>query len=147
MKLKYSLQSTKVNEYFKICSLNTRRLPLHFEDIIADYDLMNANILCFQETKTSAPPPNPMFVEKYNHIQLLHSHGILICYTENLTIQNVFMYKINHIESIIYLLHFQKCAIAIANVYCTPNATTEEIIDFIINFKTCANKLSHLYCW
>ena len=49
----YSLLETKA--YISILSLNTRSLQIHIDDLLNDYDLMQSDILCLQETHLTQP--------------------------------------------------------------------------------------------
>jgi hypothetical protein len=48
--VQYDYQSIQTKSYVSILSLNTRNLHAHMDDILNDYDTMQSNILCLQET-------------------------------------------------------------------------------------------------
>jgi len=49
--LEYNLRSTKAIDKLTTCSLNTRSFLLHLEDIVFDYDLMNATLFVSKKQK------------------------------------------------------------------------------------------------
>jgi hypothetical protein len=48
--LQYDYQSIQTNSYVSILSLNTRNLNAHMNDILNDYETMQSDIMCLQET-------------------------------------------------------------------------------------------------
>jgi hypothetical protein len=75
--LHYDYQSIQTNSYVSILSLNTCSLNAHMDDILNDYDLMQSDILCLQETHMELCMQNKQFPD-YNCISSYITHGVMI---------------------------------------------------------------------
>jgi hypothetical protein len=76
-KLHYDYQFIQTNSSVSILSLNTRNLNAHMNDILNDYDTMQSNILCLQETYIALCMQNKQF-PNHNCISSYITHGVMI---------------------------------------------------------------------
>ena len=53
--LDYNYSLLEIKAYISILSLNTHSLQIHIVDLLNDYDLMQSDILCLQETHLTQP--------------------------------------------------------------------------------------------
>jgi hypothetical protein len=134
-KLQYSLYFIPI-DHLIICSLNTRSLPLHAEDIVCDHDLLKATVLCLQETRDKTHAHLHLLAETYNCYPSLAIHGILTCCAKTTTILKTNSFATKFIESItIDILHFAH-TLRIENVYITQDAPINDISSLISNIFT-----------
>ena len=117
--------------YFFICSLNTRCFPLHIEHIANDFDLMNSDILCLQETQTSLHPTDDMLTRNFRHISLFHLHGMFTYYRQSMSLVKTYNYATSNVESIVTILRKQTTFLTVANVYIAPHSPFAEILHFV----------------
>jgi hypothetical protein len=75
--LHYDYQPIQTNSYVSILSLNTHNLNAHMDDILNDYDLMQFDILCLQETHMALCMQNKQFPND-NCISSYVTHGVII---------------------------------------------------------------------
>jgi hypothetical protein len=75
--LHYDYQSIQTNSSISILSLNTRNLNAHMDDILNDYDIMQSDILCLQETHMALCMQNKQF-PNHNCISIYITHGVMI---------------------------------------------------------------------
>ena len=99
----YSLLETKA--YISIISLNNRSLQIHIDDLLNDYDLMQSDILCLQETHLT----NSMLLkilETFNFISNHSKHGLLICIKKHIKILNHIHFEEKNIEATLEIFFF-----------------------------------------
>lgn len=83
----YEMHSKADNDSLLLSCLNTQSLPLHIEHIANDDDLINADILCLEETKTNIHPKDVLLSRKYNCLSIFHLHGIFTYYNKNIVLE------------------------------------------------------------
>ena len=74
--LGYYSQSINLDSSISILSINTHNLQAHFDDVLNEYDLMQSNILCFQETYLKISMLNEKFIS-FNCITNFSKHGVM----------------------------------------------------------------------
>lgn len=120
--LEYNIYQNKTIDDLTLCSLNTGNLSLHIKDIIVYYDLMSADILCFQETKEKSPPSNPLLYNKYDYIHLYHLHRMLIYYRKILWLRIISVIQKTKLNQKLQHSMLKKKTNIVATVYIAPNA-------------------------
>ena len=84
--LRYDSQSINLDSSISILSLNKRNLQAHIDDVLNDYDLMQSNILCLQETYLKNSMLNEKFIS-FNCISNYFSkHGVMTCFKKHIMI-------------------------------------------------------------
>jgi hypothetical protein len=71
-------------------SLKTRSLNLHYNDVMANPNLMASNILCLNETQISSLHANldlhALLLQKFNTLSYYDGHGTIMLYHTNMTL-------------------------------------------------------------
>jgi exonuclease III len=83
--LEYDWQSIQLESCISILSLNTHSLHAHINDIVSDYDTMQSDILCIQETYMMLPMQNEQF-PSFNCVSNCNKHGVMILVKKHLPI-------------------------------------------------------------
>ena len=94
--LQYDYQSIQKNSYVSIISLNTRNLHAHMNDILNDYDTMQPDILCLQETYMTLCMQNKQF-PNHNCISSYITHGVMILVKKHVTILEHMHFEENNV--------------------------------------------------
>jgi exonuclease III len=136
--LQYDYQSIQTNSFVSILSLNTRSLHAHMDDILNDYDTMQSNILCLQETYMALCLQNKQF-PNHNCISSYITHGVMILVKKHVTILEHIHFEENNVEMVLAKVFFNGSKIAILNLYVAPHATFSNILNVL------SNALDHLH--
>ena len=83
--LGYYSQSINLDSSISILSLNTRNLQEHINYVLNDYDLMQSDILCLQETYLKNSMLNEKFIS-FNCISNFSKHGVMTCFKKHIMI-------------------------------------------------------------
>ena len=73
----YGLRSIPNRNHILVCSLNTRSLHLHSDEVTNDNELMQSDILFLQETHLHLRPNENKIKDTYNNLTTFSVHGIL----------------------------------------------------------------------
>jgi hypothetical protein len=98
--LQYDFQSIQTNSFVSILSLNTCNLHAHMDDILNDYDTMQFDILCLQETYMTLCMQNKQF-PNYNCISSYITHGVMILVKKHVTILEHMHFEENNVEMVL----------------------------------------------
>ena len=83
--LGYYSQSINLDSSISILSLNKRNLQAHIDDVLNEYDLMQSDILCLQETYLKNSMLNEKFIS-FNCISNFSKHGVMTCFKKHIMI-------------------------------------------------------------
>jgi exonuclease III len=136
--LQYDYQSIQTNSSVSILSLNTRNLHAHMDDILNDYDTMQSDILCLQETYMTLCMQNKQF-PNHNCISSYITHGVMILVKKHVTILEHIHFEENNVEMVLAKVFLHESEIAILNLYVAPHATFSNILNVL------SNALDHLH--
>ena len=98
--LQYDYQFIQTNSYVSILLLNTRSLHAHMDDILNDYDTMQSDILCLQETYMTLCMQNKQF-PNHNCISSYITHGMMILVKKHITILDHMHLEENKFEMVL----------------------------------------------
>lgn len=98
-KMQYALLFPASND-ITICSLNTRNLILHAEDISHHHSLITDTVLFLRETRAKNTEHLALLNHNFNCYSTLSIHGILTCWAKTCILQKTQTFATNHLESI-----------------------------------------------
>jgi endonuclease/exonuclease/phosphatase (EEP) superfamily protein YafD len=130
--LHYDYQSIQTNSSLSILSLNTRSLNAHMDDILNDYDLMQSDILCLQETHMALCMQNKQF-PNHNCISSYITHGVMILVKKHVPILDHIHIEEKNVELVLAIFFSHGTEVAILNLYVAPHATFSNIVHVISN--------------
>jgi exonuclease III len=136
--LAYDFESIKSSTNISILTLNTRSLHAHMNDILNDYDTMQSDILCLQETYMTLSMQNQQF-PSFNCISSCTKHGVMTLVKKHLPILEHMHYEDQSVEVLIAKVAFHGSHLAIINIYAAPHATLSNI------FNTITKALCHFH--
>jgi exonuclease III len=136
--LQYDYQSIQTNSSVSILSLNTCNLHAHMNDILNDYDTMQSDILCLQETYMTLCMQNKQF-PNHNCISSYITHGVMILVKKHVTILEHMHFEEKNVEMVLARVIFHESEIAILNLYAALHATLPNILNVV------SNALQHLH--
>jgi exonuclease III len=136
--LAYDLESIKSSTNISILTLNTRSLHAHMNDILNDYDTMQADILCLQETYMTLSMQNQQF-PSFNCISSCTKHGVMTLVKKHLPILEHMHYEDQSVEVLIAKVSFHGSHLSIINIYASPHASLSSI------FNTITKALCHFH--
>jgi exonuclease III len=128
--LEYDYHSIHSESSISILSINTRNLHAHIVDICNDYDTMQSDILCLQETYMTLSMNNehfPNFICISNFIK----HGVMILVKKHITLLEHRHFEEYNVEAMLANIIIHGLQIAILNIYASPHATLTNIIRII----------------
>ena len=128
----YDYQSIQTNSYVSILSLNTRNLNAHMDDILNDYDLMQSDVLCLQETRMALFMQNKQF-PNHNCISSYITHGVMILVKKHVPILDHIHIKEKNVKLVLAKKKSHGTKVAILNLYTSPHATFSNIVNVISN--------------
>jgi hypothetical protein len=105
--LQYDYQSIQTNSSVSILSLNTHNLHAHMDDIINDYDTMQSNSMCLQETYMTLCMQNKQFPND-NCISSYITHGVMILVKKHVTILEHMHFEENNVEIVLARVIFHE---------------------------------------
>jgi exonuclease III len=124
------LESKKSTTSISILTLNTRSLHAHMNDILNDYDTMQSDILCLQETYMTLSMQNQQF-PSFNCISSCTKYGVMTLVKKHLPILEHMHYEDQSVEVLIAKVAFHGSHLAIINIYASPQATSSSILNTI----------------
>jgi exonuclease III len=136
--LEYDSQSIQSESSISILSLNTHNLNAHINDILNDYDIMQSDILCLQETYMTLCMENEQF-QNFNCISNCIKHGVMILVKKHIPILEHMHFEEQNVEAMLAKVIVHESQIAILNIYVAPHATLTNIMN------TIAKALHHLH--
>jgi exonuclease III len=108
-----------------MCSLHE-----NINDIASDYDTMQSNILCIQETYMTLTMQTEQF-QCFNCLSNCNRHGMMILVKKNLTILEHIHFEEPNVEVLVARVIFKGFHIAIINIYVSPYAILTNIVNAI----------------
>jgi exonuclease III len=108
------------------------------DDILNDYDTMQSDILCLQETYMTLCMQNKQF-PNHNCISSYITHGVMILVKKHVTILEHMRFEENNVEMVLAKVIFHGSEIAILNLYAASHATFSNILNVL------SNALEHLH--
>jgi hypothetical protein len=120
--LQYDYQSIQTNSYVSILSVNMHSLNAHMNDILNDYDTMQSDILCLQETYMTLCMQNKKF-PNHTCISSYITYGVMILVKKHITILDHMHFEEKYVEMVLARVIFHGLQIAIFNLYVAPRAT------------------------
>jgi exonuclease III len=136
--LQYDYQSIQTNSSVSFLSLNTHNLHAHMDHILNNYDTMQSDVLCLQETYMALCMQNKQF-PNHNCISSYITHGVMILVKKHVTILEHIHFKENNVEMVFAKVFFNGSTIAILNLYAAPHATFSNTLNVL------SNALDHLH--
>jgi exonuclease III len=136
--LAYDFESIKSSTNISILTLNTRSLHAHMNDILNDYDTMQSDILCLQETYMTLSMQNQQF-PSFNCISSCTKHGVMKLVKKHLPILEHMHYEDQSVEVLIAKVALRGSHLAIINIYAAVHATLSSI------FNTITKALCHFH--
>jgi exonuclease III len=127
LQFQYGLKSIPCNQHLIICSLNTRSMVLHIEDIAHDTELLESHILCLQETHLHSPPMHTIFANQYTCIATYSVHGLVIAVKKGIPILQTATYNEKFVEAIVLDLKLHNNTMKIINIYIKPNTVFDKV--------------------
>jgi len=113
-----------------IISPNMHSLHEQVNGIVSDYDTMQSNILCIQETYMTLPMKNEQFLS-FNCISNCNKHGVMILVKKHLTILESMQFEEQNVEVLVPRVIVKGLHIVIINIYTTPHAILSNIVNSI----------------
>jgi exonuclease III len=101
-------------------------------DILNDYDLMQSDILCLQETHMALCMQNKQF-PNHNFISSYITHGVMTLVRKHVPILDHIHIKENIVEPVLVKSFSHEIEVAILNLYVAPIATFSNIVHVISN--------------
>jgi hypothetical protein len=136
--MQYDYQSIQTNSYVSILLVNTHNLNAHMNDILNEYDTMQSDISCLQETYMTLCMQNKKF-PNHNCISSYITHGVMILVKKHVTILEHMHFEEKNVEMVLARVIFRESEIAISNIYVAPQATLPNILNVV------SNALQHLH--
>jgi exonuclease III len=102
------------------------------DDILNDYDLMQSDILCLQETHMELCMQNKKF-PNHNCISSYITHGVMILVKKHVPILDHTHIKEKNVELVLTKNISHGTEIAILNMYVSPHVTFSNIVNVISN--------------
>jgi exonuclease III len=131
-KLQYDYQFIQIKSYVSILLLNTCNLHAHMDDILNDYDTMQSDIMCLQETYMALCMQNKQFPNR-NCISSYITHGVMILVKKHVPILDHIHFEEKNVEVVLAKIFVHGTKIAILNLYAAPHATFSNILNVISN--------------
>jgi len=128
--LEYDSSSIQSLRSFFILSLKTRNLHAHLADICNDYDTMQSDILCLQETHMLLCMEKECF-KNFNCISSCIKHGVMILIKKNIIILEHTHFEDCFVEALLAKIKVHTLQIAILNIYASPRANLNNILNVI----------------
>jgi hypothetical protein len=138
--LEYDYRSIQTNSSVLILSLNTRSLNAHMNDILNDYDTMQSDILCLQETYMTLCMQNKQF-PNFNCISSYITHGVMILLKKHIAILEHMHFEEQNVEMLLARVIFHESQIAILNLYVALHATFTNIVNVLSKYNKKIGKL------
>jgi hypothetical protein len=130
--VEYDSQSIQSESCISIFSLNTCNLNAHIDDIVNDYDIMQSDILCLQETYMTMCMENEQF-QNFNCISNCIEHGVMILVKKYIPILEHMHFEEQNVEALLTKEIVHGSQIAILNIYVAPHATLTSILEHYCN--------------
>jgi exonuclease III len=108
------------------------------DDIFNDYDTMQSDILCLQETYMTLCMQNKQF-PNHNCISSYITHGVMILVKKHVTILEDMHFEENNVEMVLAKVIFHGSEIATLNLCAALHATFSNILNVL------SNALEHLH--
>jgi hypothetical protein len=103
--LQYDYQFIQTKSYVSILSLNTHNLHAHMDDILNEYDTMQFDILCLQETYMALCMQNKEF-PNHNCISSYITHGVMILVKKHVPILDHIHFEEKNVEMVLAKIFF-----------------------------------------
>ena len=130
--LYYDYQSIQTNSSVSILSLNTCNLNAHMDDILNDYDIMQSDIMCLQETHMALCMQNKQF-PNHNCISSYITHGVMILVKKHVPILDHIHIEEKNVELVLAIFFSHGTEVAILNLYVAPHVAFSNIVNVISN--------------
>ena len=127
-----------------LCTLNTRSLKPHINDITNDYDIMSSDIICIQEVHMQILKINDEF-QHFNNFNAYHIHGIMTLANKTLVISKIKKKNTTNIESITITTLIKSNELNICNLYARPNTPIEEYATIVQQVIAYVKPMTNLY--
>jgi endonuclease/exonuclease/phosphatase (EEP) superfamily protein YafD len=102
------------------------------DDILNDYDTMQYNTLCLQETYMALCMQNEQF-PNHSCISSYITHGVMILVKKHVPILEHTYFEEKNVEMVLAKIFFHGTEIAILNLYVAPHATFSNILNVLSN--------------
>jgi exonuclease III len=102
------------------------------DDILNDYDTMQSDIMCLQETYMTLCMQNKQFTN-HNFISRYITHGMMIFVKKHVTILEHMHFEENNVEMVLTKVFLHASEIATLNLYVALHATFSNILNVISN--------------